>query len=149
MKVRKLLNKDYEEMKKQFIDVFSNEPWFDKWENDQKVDRYMKDISTNKNSLSLALYGEDDELIGCSLGLTFNWWEGKEYFIKEFFISRKHQKQGIGSIFLSLMEDVLKEEEIQHILLTTEKTVPAYLFYQKNGFRTLTDSVLLVKNLPN
>lgn len=147
MKVCILKKCDVEEMKKLFLDVFSNEPWFDKWNNEKQLNAYMKDLTENNNSLSLALYDEKDELIGCSLGYVFNWWEGREYFIKEFFVSRKKQNQGAGSTFLLLINSILKAEEIKHITLATEKTVPAYHFYQKNGFSVLKDSVYLVKKV--
>jgi len=143
MKVSILEPGYHEEMKKLFLDVFSNEPWFDKWERNQ-LDLYMKDLTENTNSLSFALFDENEELIGCSLGYIFNWWQGREYFIKEFFISRKNQSQGAGSTFLTLMKEKLRDEGVQHITLATEKTVPAYHFYQKNGFTVLEDSAFLV-----
>ncbi|WP_419887571.1 GNAT family N-acetyltransferase [Neobacillus niacini] len=146
MKVRILKTSDHEEMKKLFLDVFSNEPWFDKW-NKEQLDLYMKDLTDNNNSLSIALFDEKEELIGCSLGYIFNWWEGREYFIKEFFISRNNQRQGAGSTFLSLINDRLRAEDVQHITLATEKTVPAYHFYQKNGFSVLENSAFLVSKV--
>lgn len=146
MKVNILSKGNHDEMKKLFLDVFSNEPWFDKWDKEQ-LDLYMKDLTENNNSLSFALFDEKEELIGCSLGYIFNWWEGREYFIKEFFISRKNQSQGVGSIFLTLLNDRLRVENVQHITLATEKTVPAYQFYQKNGFSVLDHSAFLVKKV--
>ncbi|MEC1523877.1 GNAT family N-acetyltransferase [Neobacillus niacini] len=149
MKVRILKTSDHQQMKKLFLDVFSNEPWFDKW-NREQLDLYMKDLTENNNSLSFALFDEEEEeeeLIGCSLGYVFNWWEGREYFIKEFFISRKNQSQGAGSTFLNLINDRLRAEDVQHITLATEKTVPAYHFYQKNGFSVLENSAFLVKKV--
>lgn len=146
MKVSILQSSNHEVMKKLFLDVFSNEPWFDKW-NKEQLDLYMKDLTENHNSLSFALFDENEELIGCSLGYIFNWWEGREYFIKEFFISREKQSQGAGSTFLSLIKDRLRVEEVQHITLATEKTVPAYHFYQKNGFSVLENSAFLVKKV--
>jgi aminoglycoside 6'-N-acetyltransferase I len=146
MKVSILQPSNHEDMKKLFLDVFSNDPWLDKW-NSNQLDLYMKDLTENNNSLSLALFDEKEELIGCSLGYIFNWWEGREYFIKEFFISRKKQSQGAGSTFLTLIKERLRVEDVQHITLATEKTVPAYHFYQKNGFSVLEDSAFLVKRV--
>jgi aminoglycoside 6'-N-acetyltransferase I len=146
MKVSILQPSNHEDMKKLFLDVFSNDPWFDKW-NSNQLDLYMKDLTENNNSLSFALFDEKEELIGCSLGYIFNWWEGREYFIKEFFISRKKQSQGAGSTFLTLIKERLRVEDVQHITLATEKTVPAYHFYQKNGFSVLEDSAFLVKRV--
>jgi aminoglycoside 6'-N-acetyltransferase I len=146
MKVSILQPSNHEDMKKLFLDVFSNDPWFDKW-NSNQLDLYMKDLTENNNSLSLALFDEKEELIGCSLGYIFNWWQGREYFIKEFFISRKKQSQGAGSTFLTLIKERLRVEDVQHITLATEKTVPAYHFYQKNGFSVLEESAFLVKRV--
>lgn len=145
MKTSILKLSEYEEMKKLFLDVFSNEPWFDKWEDEKQVDLYLKELIDNKNSLSLAFIDENEKLVGCSLGYVFNWWEGREYFIREFFISREKQNQGVGSAFLSQINDMMKAEEIKHLCLATEKTVPAYHFYQKNGFSELKNSAFLTK----
>jgi aminoglycoside 6'-N-acetyltransferase I len=138
---------DYKEMKKLFLDVFSNDPWFDKWEDEQQLDLYLNDLTDNKNSLSLAFYDENVKLIGGSLGYVFNWWEGREYFIKEYFISREKQNQGWGSIFLTQISEFLSCKDIKHIWLATEKTLPAYNFYNKNGFSELKNSAFLMKRV--
>lgn len=145
MKTSILKLSEYEEMKELFLDVFSNEPWFDKWEDEKQVDLYLKELIDNKNSLSIAFIDENEKVIGCSLGYVFNWWEGREYFIREFFISREKQNQGVGSAFLSQINDMMKAEEIKHLCLATEKTVPAYHFYHKNGFSELKNSAFLTK----
>lgn len=146
MKISNLKVSEYEEMKKLFLDVFSNEPWYDKWENEQ-LDLYLKDLIDNNNSLSLVFHDENNKLIGASLGYVFNWWQGKEYFIKEFFISREVQNQGVGSSFLAKINEVLTAKEIKHIWLATERTVPAFHFYQKNGFSEMEDSAFLLKKV--
>ncbi|WP_067839287.1 GNAT family N-acetyltransferase [Amphibacillus sediminis] len=140
---------EYEEMKALFLDVFSREPWFDKWKDEKQVDLYLKDLIDNKNSLSLVFFDENKKLVGGSLGYVFNWWEGREYFIKEFFVSKEKQNQGIGSMFLTQISDILKGEEIKHIWLATERTVSAYHFYHKNGFTELKDSAFLMKKVFN
>ncbi|MFB4212440.1 hypothetical protein ACE1TH_11085 [Shouchella sp. JSM 1781072] len=68
MKLKYLESNVFEEMKELFRDVFSSDPWFDKWDNEAQLDAYLKDLTDNTNSLSLALYDERHELIGCSLG---------------------------------------------------------------------------------
>ncbi|WP_202081183.1 GNAT family N-acetyltransferase [Caldalkalibacillus salinus] len=147
MRTRLLRSKDYEEMKKLFLDVFSHEPWFDQWKDEKQLDLYMSDLTDNKNSLSLALYDENHRLVGGSLGYVFNWWEGREYFIKEFFIARDKQNQGVGGIFIDQINTYLEAQDIQHIWLATEKNMPAYPFYHKNGFADLQNSVFLVKKV--
>ncbi len=37
MKVSILKKNDFEKMKDLFLDVFTNEPWFDKWNNEEQL----------------------------------------------------------------------------------------------------------------
>lgn len=144
MILKTLTREKRDETKALFLDVFSNEPWFDKWDEGQLA-CYIGELTDNSNSLSLVLYDENGKIVGGSLGYVFSWWEGREYFIKEFFISRDKQNQGIGSIFLEEIYKYLKVEGIKAITLATEKNFPAYSFYEKNGFKELKDNVMLVK----
>lgn len=146
MRIRKLQSDDINELKVLFLSVFSSEPWFDNWK-DNQLDLYIQDLTANSNSLSLVLIDENAELIGGALGYVFNWWEGREYYIKEFFISRDHQSKGVGSLFLDQIDAFLKEQDIKHVTLNTEKTFPAYYFYKKNGFTELSDSVFMAKKV--
>lgn len=86
-------------------------------------------------------------MIGISLGYIFHWWEGDEYYIKEFCIRRDSQKMGYGSIFLQELGEFLLTRKIRAIGLTTERNVPAYAFYKKNGFIELDKTVFLARIL--
>lgn len=88
MKVRILRKNDYKDMKRIFLDVFSNEPWFDKW-NREQLDLYMKELTENNNSLSLALFDEKEELIGCSLGYIFNCGKVENILLRNFLFLEK------------------------------------------------------------
>ncbi|MCC5890172.1 MAG: GNAT family N-acetyltransferase [Alkalibacterium sp.] len=147
MNISPLHKHHYSEMRKLFLDVFTASPWFDEWTDEKQLDLYLKDLTGNHNSLSLCLFDENNKLIGGSLGYTFNWWQGKEYFIKEFFISTDSQNKGIGSLFLEQLTVLLKKEDITHITLMTDKGVPAYHFYQKNGFTEQSESVFFAKKI--
>ncbi|TVP89775.1 GNAT family N-acetyltransferase [Alkalibacterium sp.] len=147
MNISPLHKHHYSEMRQLFLDVFTASPWFDEWTDEKHLDLYLKDLTGNHNSLSLGLFDENNKLIGGSLGYTFNWWQGKEYFIKEFFISTDSQNKGIGSLFLEQLTVLLKKEDITHITLMTDKDVPAYPFYQKNGFTEQKESVFFAKKI--
>lgn len=143
MKIEKLKKKDYPEMKRIFLDVFSHKPWFDKWEDEKQLEKYLHQLTDNNNSLSLVLTNEQDEILGVSLGYTFSWWQGDEYYIKEFFIRRDKQNKGVGSNFIDKLNDYLKEIGFKYIILNTDKDTPAYHFYQKNGFQLEEKSVFM------
>jgi len=44
-----------------------------------------------------------------------------------------------------MVEKFVEEKGISHIFLQTERTVPAFEFYKKNGFTELCDHVSFVK----
>lgn len=133
------------EIKKVFLEVFSNEPWNDNWKSDQQLTDYIMDLIDNPNSLSIGYY-QENLLIGICLGYVFHWWQGKELFVKEFCIGNDYQNQGFGKKFLKEIEDLLKENEIKMIWLSTVRSFSAYKFYIGNGFKESKEDVILFKN---
>ncbi len=132
-----------EEIKKIFLKIFSAEPWNDCWE-DKQLHQYILELIGNSNSLSFGLY-EGGTLIGISLGRIKHWCQGTEYWIDEFGILPEMQGQGFGSEFLKEIERALVKKGIPAIVLLTERTVPAYRFYQKCGFQEQEEQVLFAK----
>ena len=54
----------------------------------------------------------------------------------------------MGTVFIKEMEEyVMKNKKVRQIFLQTERTVPAYRFYQKKGFVELKDHVSFFKQL--
>ena len=51
----------------------------------------------------------------------------------------------IGTDFLQAVEQYAKSKQVTHIFLQTERTVPAFNFYIKNGFIELKDHISLYK----
>ncbi len=147
MKIVEMAPDNFETVKELFLDVFSAEPWNDEWKSDEEVSRYIRELTENSNSLSLVLVDDSGHTVAASLGYLFSWWQGKEYFIKEFFVSRNHQGKGCGSSFLELMNDYLLEQEIKAIWLITDRDFPAYRFYLKNGFTQAEDLVFFQRTI--
>lgn len=144
MEVIKLEIEKSEEIKSLFKNTFMNEPWNDDWSNDKQLTEYILDLTGNRNSLAIGLY-DKNELIGFSLGSIMHWCTGTEYYIYEFCIKRERQNNGIGTLFLNEIETYVKNIGVNHIFLQTEKNVPAYNFYKKNGFSELEGHISLVK----
>lgn len=142
--MKELSIEQIEKIKLLFFNIFSNEPWNDDWSDSVQLHKYIEDLIGNNNSLSLGLF-DDDKLIGLSLGYVMHWCVGTEYYIFEFCIETERQGEGLGTDFLSRIEKYAKNKKITHIFLQTERTVPAYHFYQKNGFSEIKDHVSLFK----
>ena len=145
MDIRELNSGDIEKIKKLMLDIFSGEPWNDVW-TDKQLHAYVSELIENKNSLSFGVY-LDGNLIGMALGRTKSWYEGTEYWIEEFGIVPDRQQSGTGSAFIEELEKILVKKGIEYIVLLTERNVPAYRFYKKNGFREKEENVFFVKAL--
>lgn len=131
-------------IKSLFTDVFTAEPWNDDWSDEKQLDCYLEDLVGQNNSLTYGLF-ENDNLIAVSMGHIKHWYSGTEYYIDELCVQTDRQGKGVGSFFLTEISKAIREKGIVHIFLLTESDVPAYEFYQKNGFRELKTNVAFTK----
>ncbi|HFI0216620.1 TPA: GNAT family N-acetyltransferase [Streptococcus suis] len=146
MKLKELCFSDMEMVKELFLSVFSQEPWNDDWSDEEQLDCYIGDLLGHPRALCFGLF-DQEKLIGLSLGYIRYWYEGTEYRIEEFCMSRDYQGQGHGASFLADIEKQLADRKIVHILLQTERHLPAFSFYIKCGFRSLEEDVTMVKKV--
>lgn len=79
------------------------------------------------------------------MGYVKHWFRGTEYIINELCVKTEAQGKGIGSDFLHQMEEYLLAQGIEATFLLTERTVPAYNFYKKNGYYEYPDTVAFSK----
>jgi aminoglycoside 6'-N-acetyltransferase I len=142
--LRKLNVDNISEIKEFFFEVFSKEPWNDDWSDDNQLQAYIMDLIGNPNSLALGLC-ENGTMVGLSMGSIRHWYSGTEYYIDEFCIKTEEQGRGLGTNFINAIELYIKQKGMKHIFLQTERTVPAYNFYKKNGYFELEDHVSFVK----
>lgn len=143
---RKIGTNEKEIIRELFSGVFMSEPWNDDWSDREQLDLYLSDLIGQNNSLTYGLF-ENGELIGVSMGHIKHWYSGTEYYIEELCIRTDKQGSGTGTYFLKEIEKAVKELGIVRIFLQTENNVPAYRFYQKNGFQELTEHVSFTKQL--
>ncbi|MGQ7442397.1 GNAT family N-acetyltransferase [Streptococcus suis] len=146
MELKELTLADMEMVKQLFLSVFSQEPWNDDWSDEEQLNRYIGDLLEHPRALGFGLF-DQEKLIGLSLGYIRFWYEGTEYRIEEFCISRDYQGQGHGASLLADIEKQLADRKIVHILLQTERNLSAYSFYKKCGFRALEEDVTMVKKV--
>ncbi|MGN1181431.1 MAG: GNAT family N-acetyltransferase [Faecalibacillus sp.] len=145
MIIKELTLKNVKEITILFKQVFSQEPWNDNW-NDEQLHLYLIDLMGNNNSLIFGLF-EENQLIGLAIGHICHWYQGTEYRIDELCIDIKYQRKGLGTFFLHEIEKIVKEKKIETIFLQTERTMPAYHFYKKNGFVPIENLISLFKNI--
>lgn len=147
MEVKKICTDNIEEIKFIIKDTFSREPWNDNWTDEQQFHSYILDLIDNKNSLSLGLYDDENNLVGVSLGRIKHWYAGTEYWIDDLAILPSVQGRGYGSQFIDMIENFIKKLDITGIVLFTEKDIPAYNLYIKKAFKEKEERVFFEKRL--
>lgn len=145
MEVKTLTTAQAPEIRRLILEIFSGEPWNDVW-SDEQLRRYVRELLTGSGALAWGLY-EAGRLIGISLGRVKHWCAGTEYWIEEFGIQPQRQGRGLGSQFLAQVEELVREQGISEIVLLTQRTVPAYRFYQRHGFAQQPEQVFFTKEL--
>lgn len=145
MHIEKIGIESLEKVKTAMVKIISKEPWNDVWSEEQ-LHLYVLELVENRNALPLGLY-EDGDLVGISLGRVKHWCDGTEYWIDEFGILPEKQGIGIGTKFLHEIECYLKKHHIFVMVLLTDRSTPAYHFYQKNGWIDKTEQAFLEKRI--
>ncbi len=143
---RKIGTPEFPQIKELFTSVFTRDPWNDDWSDERQLNLYLMDLIAQSNSLTYGLYDEG-ALIGLAMGRIKHWYSGTEYCIDEFCVRTDRQQNGIGTYFLGEIQNHTRELGLVHIYLQTESDVPAYAFYQKNGFCELKTSVSFAKRI--
>ena len=146
MELRVLTIEDKREIALLFRDIFTHEPWNDDWSDSAQLDAYIDDLVGQGNSLAFGYYA-GDRLLALALGSVRHWYAGTEFHIDEFCVDRQAQGQGIGTAFLRAIEAFLPGKGIRRIFLLTDRHVPAYAFYLRNGFQVMPDMVSFVKEI--
>lgn len=146
--LRELTIHNIEMIKTFFTGVFTKEPWNDDWSDRDQLHAYITDLIGNRCSLALGLF-ENDRMVGLSMGNIKHWYTGTEYYIDELCIKTEEQGRGLGTVFLEEIERFIMEKGVTQIFLLTERTVPAYEFYKKNGYAELEGNVAFTKNVCN
>lgn len=140
----------FAEMAQLYKDSFAGEPWNDDWNDDWsdpvQLSEYIKEISGGFNALNFGLL-MDGKLAAMSLGMIRHWWEGTNYNIEELCVSPGLQGQGLGSRFMYLIENEIRERGLCGIFLQTDNDKPSYRFYLKNGFKDLNSHISLYKSV--
>ena len=146
MELKRLSINDKEAIKELFTGVFTGEPWNDDWSDSKQLDCYIDDLCGQSYSLTFGLY-DGGELIGISMGDIKHWFRGTEYLINELCIKTDRQGTGAGTFFLTEIEKAIKEMGLKQIFLLTDRDMPAYNFYKKNGYVEVSNLVPFAKNI--
>lgn len=132
---------------KTFIDVFSEDPWNDKWPSLDKAKEYLKGYIGAPYFRGFLVMNKKKHIIAFSFGDIRKWWSGDEYMVHEYGVSPSFQGEGFGVAFMDYIQNELINEGVKGIILNTGKGTPAEYFYKKQGFEENEDNIFLYKIL--
>lgn len=133
------------ECAKLYVEVFNAEPWNDNWMKETAFKR-LSDIFNSANFEGI-FYEEDGEIKGAIFGNLEQYFDGMHYYLKEMFVSNELQGKGIGTKMLKILEDRLKDNGVNTIILFTSKGNKTSKFYLKNGFDEWTSMAMMGKEI--
>ena len=129
-----------------YKNAFNGDPWNDDWSDGNQLAEYIRDVSGSFQGLNYGLL-IDGKIEAVALGSVRHWWEGTNYNIEEFCVDPSLQGKGIGSRFMSMIEDDIRKQGLAGIFLQTDSDKPSYRFYMKNGYKELDKHVSFYKSV--
>ncbi|MCT8138415.1 GNAT family N-acetyltransferase [Anaerobacillus sp. CMMVII] len=127
------------------MEVFNGEPWNDNWTLETATER-LHDIFISPNFEGV-FYLEEGHIKGAIFGNYEQFFDGKHYNLREMFVAKDVQGQGIGSKMLAKLEGNLKEHGITTLILFTSKGNKTSQFYLNNGFNEWTSMAMMGKDI--
>lgn len=141
--IREINLSNIREITELYMDAFNNPPWNDKWTYKTASSRLM-DIINTPGYIGISYY-IDGVPQGMIMGRCEQYYDGKFFQILEFCIRSDAQSRGYGRSLLEKFTNMLKMEGIVNVYLITLHGQKTEGFYNKNGFITSEDMILMYK----
>lgn len=129
-----------------YMKAYNCPPWNYQWTYD-KAKQYLLEYKNCPQFAGFALY-DAGELMGGVFAHTKTWWTNSQLMIDEFFVSQERQRRGYGKTLLAFCDQYCRENQIESIVLMTNKYMPACNFYEKTGYTIIDPYVFLFKQVP-
>lgn len=144
MAIRKWVEDDLDPCVNLLITVYNSEPWNEKWTK-KTAQSHLYEFMHQTRSFGF-VFVDKSTIVGALFGVERTFWSGDEVYVDEFYIHPQYQNKGVGKEMMHHLEAYCKENNLEDITLLTDKTVPAYDFYQKMDFKTSENNVFLYKS---
>lgn len=145
MAITPLTTQNLDECVNVFMKSYNAPPWNYHW-NLENAKQYLSEYLDCKTFVGF-VFCDEGEVVGAILGHNKTWWTGKQFMIDEFFISPERQRMGYGKKLLDFCDQYTSENQVELLILMTNKFMPAYKFYNKSGYITAEQYVFMFKQL--
>lgn len=128
-----------------YLKAYNSAPWNYHWTFD-KARTYLLEYMNCKQFAGFALYDEG-KIAGAAFAHTKTWWTNQQLMIDEFFISQDRQRMGYGKKLLAYCDQYAAEQQIGSVVLMTNKYMPSFKFYDKEGYTMTEQYVFMFKQV--
>lgn len=125
--------------------AFKEKPWEESW-TFSDANRRITGILESPSSFGLVALA-DNKVVGIALGLSKGYLDKQDFWLDEFSVDPNYQKQGIATKLIKELKKKLKEKEITKIYLVTRKHYPCVRLYEKEGFSSEGEDLLMTVDL--
>ena len=137
-------NEHFADVLRIYVDAFTSPPLNYGFVTAAKAERYIKDMTRTPGFVGY-VYADTEKIIAFIFGKIDNYFDGTLYEVMELAVDPTIQRGGIGTKVINLLESRLKNLGVDAISLNTSRHLPAYTFYQKNGYAEIEENVNLAK----
>lgn len=128
-----------------FLKAYNGPPWNYNWTY-EKAKQYLSEYMGCSQFVGFVLYDEE-QVVGATFGHTKTWWTDKQFMIDEFFIAGEKQRMGYGKKLIGFCDQYARENQTGSIMLMTNRYMPSYGFYDKEGYTTTEQYIFMFKQL--
>ncbi|WP_184549750.1 GNAT family N-acetyltransferase [Mucilaginibacter sp. FT3.2] len=128
-----------------FLKAYNSAPWNCHWTM-EKASQYLSELIDSNGFIGFILY-ENEKAIGAVLAHSKTWWTHNQLMVDEFFIAPEFQAKGYGKKLMRFCDEYAQENEIELMVLMTNKYLPAYRFYENLGYITADQYTFMFKQL--
>lgn len=138
-----ITNADIKALAKLYVETFNAAPWNEEWTQETAEKRLYQMINV-ESFYGFGVYS-DEELSGLILGCFEQYYDGVNFYLREFCVKNSLRGQGLGTEILNTFEQKLSDMNIKEIYLNTTKNSSAERFYNKQSYNTHEHLTLMVK----
>ena len=129
-----------------YVETYNRPPWNDNWTVTLATEK-LDELINCCDSFGLICIDNQDNIIGAIIGDSETYYNCRQFFIKDFFVTPTWQGKGIGSKLMEELEKELSKQGISKTYLFTSRTDITECYYQKRGYESWNGMVMMGKNL--
>jgi N-acetylglutamate synthase-like GNAT family acetyltransferase len=134
------------ELTQLYVKTYNAPPWFDEW-NEETVMQKLSQMMHCEGFLGIVSKDLHEAITGMIVGEKEIYFNCIQFFIKDFCVAHDLKGTGIGSELLRELERQLISMGIRRMYLFTSRTDDTEGFYQKRGFTSWDDMVMMGKTI--